>query len=218
MALLVAIATLCTPLSALELRLVPLNQEVASRMISLRDRKEDLTIKRLEAMRRSDRISCSVGEQPLQIITLDREDPSGKPETVPILLPEGLRSPLILLLPDPDHPTGLRPITIDESEEGFQWGGLLFYNITKTPYTIKIDTETKLLPEDVSPIIIHPGGLARNIGVQIYQETKRDDILFSGVWEHDPNFRKIIVLVPPKNEKHSNFDLVIIPQDRRVKE
>jgi hypothetical protein len=211
-----AFAGLCASLAAVEVRFVPLNSEIASRMMGVRDDKTLLTLKGLDAMKRSEPLSCAIGESPLQLVALDREDVEGKPASAAIVLAPGLKSPLVLILPDAEHASGLRTIAIEDHDESFQWGGLIFINTCNGPLMIQIDKEKKSLPEDQSPVMIHPGGTKRNMGVQITREEKPDEALYSAVWEHDPDFRKMIVIVPPKNEKASAFDLVIIPQDRRV--
>jgi hypothetical protein len=213
----IAFTGLCSSLSAIDVRFLPLNAEIASRMMGVRDDKELLPLKGLDAMKRSDPLSCVIGEQALQLVALDREGADGKPASVAIGISSTLKSPLVLILPDAEHPTGLRTITIEDVDDAFQWGGLLFINTSDGPLMIQIDKDKKNLPADKSPVSIHPGGTLRNMGVQIYKEEQPDEVLYSAVWEHNPDFRKIIVIVPPKNAKASPFDLIIIPQDRRVK-
>jgi hypothetical protein len=208
---------LFTSLHAVDVRFVPVNGEIAARMMGVRDDKELLTLKGLDAMKRSSPLACAVEEQALQLVALDREDDKGNPASVPIAITPDLKAPLVLILPDAEHPTGLRTIAIEDSEDAFHWGCLLFINTSGGPLTLQIDKEKKTLPEDRTPVLIQPGGAMRNMGVQLYKEEAADDVLYSAVWEHDPDFRKMIVVVPPRNSKASAFDLVIIPQDRRVK-
>jgi hypothetical protein len=212
----IALSVVCPSLSAIEVRFVPLNGEIASRMMGIRDDKELLPLKGLDAMKRSDPLSCVVGEQALQLVALDREGDDGKPASIAIGISPALKSPLVLILPDTEHPAGLRTIAIEDSDDAFQWGCLLFINTSGGPLMIQLDKEKKKLPEDQSPVVIQPGGAPRNMGVQIYKEKDPDEVLYSAVWEHDPAFRKMIVIVPPKNAKANAFDLVIIPQDKRV--
>ena len=214
---LIVLAGLCPSLSAIDVRFVPLNGEIASRMMGIRDDKELLTLKGLDAMKRSAPLSCAIGGQALQLVALDREGEDGKPASVSIGIAPTLKAPLVLILPDTEHPSGLRTIAIEDSDDAFQWGCLLFINTSGGPLTLQIDKEKKSLPEDRSPVLIQPGGAMRNMGVQLYKEESADEVLYSAVWEHDPEFRKMIVIVPPKNSTASKFDLVIIPQDRRVK-
>ena len=213
----IAFAGFCSSLAAIDIRFIPLNGEIASRMMGIRDDKELLPLKGLEAMKRSDPLSCVIGEQGLQLVALDREGNDGKPASVTIGIPSTLKSPLVVILPDTEYPSGLRTIAIEDSDDAFQWGTLLFINTSGGPLMIQIDKEKKNLPGDNTPVVIHPGGTTRNMGVQIFKEEAADEVLYSAVWEHDPDFRKMIVIVPPKNAKASAFDLVIIPQDRRVK-
>jgi hypothetical protein len=74
------------------------------------------------------------------------------------------------------------------------------------------------LPEGCKPVSIVPGGDARNVGVQLFSEEAPDTVLYSAVWDHDPNVRKLIFIVSGAEEESRAFDLKIIPQDRRVSE
>jgi hypothetical protein len=62
-----------------------------------------------------------------------------------------------------------------------------------------------------------PGIEARNIGIQVFAEDSSITILYSAVWEHDPNLRKLIFIQPQTDPVQQEFKLEIIPQDKRAK-
>jgi hypothetical protein len=47
---------------------------------------------------------------------------------------------------------------------------------------------------------------------------KPDEILYSAVWENDPQVRKLIFVLPGTKPQTKAVDLKIIPEDQRIKE
>ena len=203
---------------AASVRFVPFNEEVAALKIAVKDAKKTITLKDLNPLKRSTAYPCTIGETPLQLVALDRKTLDGKPESVAISLTPNIKSPLVLILPDPQHPSGLRAIAIDDSTAVFSWGSIRFLNTTGNPLTIRYGTDLKPLPEGDKLVDIKPNGPARRIGVQVSLEEKPDEILYSAVWEHDPQVRKLIFVLPGTNPQTKAVDLKVIPDDQRIKE
>ncbi len=88
--------------------------------------------------------------------SLDRKDAEGKPATVEIVLPPTMKSPLIVILPDPQHPTGLRVIALDDSRTGFPWGSLRLFNASAISLMIHYGSEEKALTDGDLPVDIIP--------------------------------------------------------------
>ncbi len=204
-------------LMAQSIRFIPLNDEVAASKIGLHDSKGITNLKDLNSQRRSIPYKCKPGKDPLELIAMDRLDAEGKPAAVPILLPPAVKTPLVLILSDPQHASGMRTITIEDSNGGFPWGCLRFLNVTGGTLMIRYATEVKPLPDGNTPTDILPGGDARNMGVQFFKEDEPDKILYSGVWEHDPNIRKLIVITPGADPSVKALDLQVLPEDKRIK-
>ena len=217
---LAAILTILWPSAALHaapVRFIPLNDEIAASKLSVRDSKATTALKDLSPQKRSISYPCKLGKKPLLLVALDRKDAEGKPATVEIVLPPTLKSPLVLILPDPQHPTGVRVIALDDSSANFPWGSLRFFNSSIRSLMIRYGTEEKALTEGDTPTDITPGGDARNVGVQLFDEKEPTKILYSAVWEHDPNVRKLIFIAPGADAKTQAIELKIIPEDQRVK-
>jgi hypothetical protein len=200
-----------SPLQAATLKFVPCNDEIAARELSVRDSKGPTTLKELSALRRSKSYTVATGKTPLQLIATDRDGAA-----VTIVLPADIKSPLVLILADSENPSGLRTLVVEDSAAGFPWGSLHFINLTQGPLTVRYEKQTLALPEGDAPVQILPEGDARNAGVQIFKEDAPDAILYSAVWEHDPNLRKLVLVVPDTNPELKTFELKIIPEDRRT--
>jgi hypothetical protein len=215
----VILSVLCPSgsLAAAVIRFIPLNDEVAACSIALQDAERMTTLKDLNSQKRSKPYNCKIGKAPLRLVTKDRKGADGKPASAAILLPPEFKSPLVLLLSDPRHPSGIRALAIEDSSAGFAWGCLRFLNLTESPLMIRHGTVVESLPDGETPLDLVPGGEARNFGVQLFKEKEPSKVLYSAVWEHDPNFRTLIVIVPGADPKMKALDLSIIPEDRRLK-
>jgi hypothetical protein len=213
----IAILCHCGIVRAASIRFVPLNEELAALKIAVKDAKKTTSLKDLNPLKRSTAYPFTIGETPLQLVALDRKAPDGRPESVGIALSPDIKSPLVLILPDPQHPSGLRAIAIDDSTATFPWGSIRFLNTTGNPLTIRFGADLKPLPEGDKLLDITPDGPARRIGVQLFMEEKPDEILYSAVWEHDPQVRKLIFVVPGTNPQSKAVDLKVIPEDQRIK-
>lgn len=201
-------------LTAQTIRFIPLNDEVAATKIGVQDAKGITNLKDLNSQKRSIAYKCKPGKTPLKLVAMDRPDAAGKPTTVEILVPKSIKVPLVLILTDPDHASGLRTITLEDSSAGFTWGCLRFINVTPGALMVRCGAELIPLPEGNTPTDILPGGDARNIGVQLFKEDAQDKILFSGVWEHAPNNRKLVVVTQGADPTVGELTLLIVPESK----
>jgi len=217
-AVLLAALGFCSPAAARSIRFLPLSDEIAERKIGLQDGGKVTELKELNPRKRSAPHVLSKGGTPPSLVALDRQRPMGKPTGVEIILAEDLKSPLVLILEDPAHASGLRVIVMDDAEEGFPWGALRFVNLADKPLMIRCEAASKPIPKAFGVIDITPGGDARNLGVQLFSEKEPDTVLYSAVWEHDPKLRKLIFIMPGENQASQELTLRIIPQDQRAKD
>lgn len=203
---------------AVSIRFLPVNEEVSARKIGLQDGKGLTELSDLNPTKRSKAYLCSPGDVSATLVALDRERPGGNPLTVDIVLPAGIVSPLVLILADTEHRSGIRAVVIEDAVTSFPWGSLRFVNTAEKPLMIRCDKETLAIEESPATIDFNPGGEARNIGVQIFSEEEPDEVLYSAVWEHNPNLRKLIFIVPAEDPEAKGLTLEIIPQDKRSKD
>ncbi|MGL4399828.1 MAG: hypothetical protein ACRCXD_08160 [Luteolibacter sp.] len=207
----------CASLIAAPVRFVPMTREIAACKITVKDSKGTTNLKNLSPQTPSGPYQLKVDETPLELTTPDIKDADGKSASLEIPLPADQKSALILLLSDPQHPSGIRAICLDDSTAGFTWGTLRFLNLTAAPLTLRLGEDRKPLPEDHTPVDFPAPAEAQNIGVQLYKETAPAKILYSAVWEHDPNFRKWVVITPGVDPAIRAVDVQILPEDKRIK-
>jgi hypothetical protein len=217
-ALMLAALGLCNPAAARSIRFLPLSEEIAERKIGLDDGGKITELDELNPRKRSEPHVLSKSGTPPSLVALDRQRPGGKPTGVEIILAAELKSPLVLILEDSVHASGLRVIVMEDSAEGFPWGALRFVNLADKPLMIRCEAATKPIPKAFGTIDITPGGEARNLGVQLFSEKEPDAVLYSAVWEHDPKLRKLIFILPGENQSSQDLTLRIIPQDQRAKD
>lgn len=202
-------------LSAATLRFLPWDDATAARRIALQSGSSLTEITGLHPLRRSRPFGAAENGE-FRIVTLDRKDPEGKPVTVPLKMDAGMKSPLVLILPDPNSPSGLRAFPVDDNAEAFPWGGLRFINATGRSFLVQHGQVVKPLPKSWTPMDIMPGRAACNVMVRIAEQTDARNILYSGVWEHSPDVRKLVFVVPGTDR--TAVDMKIIPEDRRTTE
>jgi hypothetical protein len=202
-------------LVAATIRFLPWDHKVAARQIAFQhgEEVEKLT---LHPDQRSGPINSTVGEKLLQLVALDRTSQDGKPTSFAIKIPAGIQAPLVLILPDAKHPTGLRSFVIEDASANFAWGTMRFVNATGKTLLVRHDKTIKELPDTWTPVDIAPGGDARNAGVQVAAHDDTKTILYSAVWKHDPNIRKLIFVVPGADVRTGVVAFKIVPEDRRV--
>lgn len=207
--------TILTPLGATPVRFLPWDDAIAARKISFSDGKDAVELQDLHPHKRSKTINWTAGEVPPVLVATDRTSADGKPVTAPLKLSADLKSPLVLILPDAAHPSGLRCFVIEESTAGFGWGTLRFINATDKELLVRHDKEIKTLPETWKAVDINPGGSMRNIGIQMAARSDLKAILYSAVWEYEPDVRKLIIVVPGTDAQTGAVNLKIVPEDRR---
>ena len=206
-----------TPLSAVPIRFLAWDDEIAARKIGFQSSKGVNPIPNLHPGKRTEPMDAgAVGAAPLQLVALDRTSPDGKPVTVEIKLLPTIQSPLVLILPDSKNPSGLRPFVIEDSSASFAWGSIRIINATGKALLIRNEKTITALPETWTPVDLSPGGDARNIGVQLVARDDLKAILYSAVWEHDPNLRKLVFVVPGTDARAGGIDFKILPEDRRA--
>jgi hypothetical protein len=107
---------------AVSIRFLPINEEVSARKIGLQDGKGLTELNDLNPKKRSKAYVCTPGDVPATLVALDRERPGGNPLSVDIVLPAGIESPLVLILADTEHRSGIRVLVLEDAVTSFPWG------------------------------------------------------------------------------------------------
>lgn len=198
-------------LQAAEFRFLAWDDAMGTRKLGLKSGEQITEVKDLHPLKRSRPVNAGLEVPPL-LVTLDRKDPEGKPLAVEIKMPADIQSPLVLVIPDPKHPTGVRPFVIEDNTARFKWGTVRVLNATGKAAMMKLDKTVAQLPPSWTPVDIDPGGAKRNMGVQAALKDNPTDILYSGVWEHDPDVRELVIILPGPD----GMDVKMIPENRKV--
>lgn len=197
------------------LRFLPWDDSVSARQIALLG-KSSVELEDLHPGKRSKPYPAGEGDVAPKLVALDRSSPDGKPVTIDIKVNAEFQSPLVLIIPDPKHPTGLRPFVVEDDSSKFAWGSVRILNATGKELLIRQEKIIKALPKSWTPVDIAQAGDARNVGVQVAARDKPKDILYSAVWEHSPDVRKLVFIVPGTDARTGSVECKIVPQDRRV--
>lgn len=215
-ALVLGILAVIAPLSATPVKFLAWDDAMAERKIAFVNGTEIIEIQRLHPHRRTNAVTWKPGEIPPALVALDRKSEDGKPLTIPLKFAADLQSPLVVILPDPKHLTGLRAYVIEDAAANFAWGTLRFINATGKEILVRNDKETKALPATWNPVDLSPGGNKRNIPIQMAARTDLNTVLYSAVWEHNPDVRKLVIVIPGTSTDGGALDLKVIPEDRRT--
>ncbi|MDP4848367.1 MAG: hypothetical protein NWR51_14020 [Akkermansiaceae bacterium] len=163
---------------------------------------------------RTDKIDVPAEAESLRIVALDRKDEEGEFLSVPLKFTNGMKNPLVLLLPDKKAPTGLRLVALEDDVANFRWGTIHLINATgQELYFIHEKKPTKL-GANWSPVVVAPGGASRNIGVAVFLPDKRDRPIYSAVWQHREELRQLVFMVPSDDQSRGPVDFKFITENR----
>jgi len=206
----------CCSAAATSIKFLPWDHAIAARKIGFLNGTEVTVLKDLHPHKRSKTMTWAAGEVPPALVALDREGIEAKPVTVPIKLSADMSAALVLILPDPSAVSGMRCFVIEDSPGKFAWGTMRFINATGRELLVRGEKTIKPLPKTWKSVDLSPGGGKRNIGVQMASPENVKEVLYSAVWEHDPDIRKLVIVLPGANAGAGALDLKIIPEDRRA--
>lgn len=202
-----------TPLSAAAPRVLAWDDAVAARELAMVRGKEILELENLHPSKRSDPLPLR-GEGPLFLRALDRDGPEGEPVQLECPTAEGLSHPLMLLMPDEKHPTGLRIIALNDDPAGFRWGTYRFLNATPKALALRLEDKSVRIPSGWKATDLRLTGETRGIGVMIATLENLKRPIYSAVWEHNPEMRTLCFIVPGTDPRLGPIEIKAVPQDR----
>ena len=203
---------------AVPIRFLAWDQAVAARKIGIQKGKDVTELKDLHPFKRTKPVDVSAGKGPLQLVALDRKGEDGKPLTVDIKAAPGLLMPLVLILPDANLPSGLRTFVVEDNTDKFPWGCIRFINATVQPLLVTFEKSLTPLAASWTPVDVAPGGQARNLGVEVAAQANPQELLYSAIWEHNPDVRKLVFIVRGADARTGAIDFKIIPENRHARE
>ena len=203
-------------LHAIPLRVLAWNDEIAGRKLAIGDAKSSVTIEAMHPSKRTRPYQVATGDKPVVIQALDKPDKDGKPAANQILIPQGTKQPLLLLLPDEKAATGLRPYVIDDDNADFPWGGIRFINASGKKLAFVLEKKAVILPASWTPVTVNPGGVSRNVETQLFFFDEPAVPIYSAIWEQQQDVRMLIFLVPGDDPRLGPVAMKMISEDRRV--
>lgn len=200
--------------AAPEIRVLAWDGAVAARELALVSGKSSTPITGMHPLKRSPRLR-SVGAGPYAVRALDKgTGADGKPIQIACAIPETMRHALLLLMPDEAHPTGIRPLVIDDNPAGFRWGSYRFLNTTPRELFAELDGRAVRVPPGWKPIDVPLAGEPRGFGVRIGLVEAPDQPLYTAVWEHEADVRTLVFMVPGTDARTGPLAFKAVPENR----
>lgn len=209
---------LASPLLAGPARFLPWDETVGKQKFALSSAGKQTDLPPLHPLMRSKALPVTgTPEAPPMIVAKDKIDPAtGKAAMVELKIPADVQSPLVLLLPDDKSPAGVKPFVVEDNTARFSWGTIRHLNATGKDLVTKIDGKVAVLPAGWTPVDINLSGAARNVGVETALKAQPANVLYSSLWEFDPDVRRLVIILPGANARMGALDYKIIPENRKV--
>ncbi len=209
------VVLLALPSPGRTMRALPWDQEIAERKLAIGQGEKLQDLRNLHPSARSLPVSVNTGgEDRIQLVFKDRRDEEGKLLTRPIRVPGGVKTPLLLLLPDRESESGIRPLVIDDDMANFSWGTIRLINLSKDNLAFRWEKKAKELKPGWDPIDVSPGGSSRNMEVFLYRKEELGTPLYSAVWEHRSDMRQLVFVIPSNDSATGPFEFKFIPETR----
>ncbi len=216
LASLFAVPFLVSSLHAIPVRILAWDSDIAEMHLAIGDSKGNTVIAAMHPSKRTSSYQVTAGETPPVLVALDKKGPDGKPFTSPIKIPEGIKQPLLVVLPDAKAPTGIRVFVMDDDATGFSWGSTRFINALGKEVVFVHEKKILALPPSWNPVQLEPGGETRNMEVKLFFRDQPQRAVYSAVWEHNTDLRMLVFLLPGEDPRLGPVSMKMIPEDRRI--
>lgn len=200
--------------AAAAVRVLAWDDEVAARELSLVTGNGTHVLDDLHPLQRSKDYPDPPEDGRLQVLAMDRIDDEGQPAVLTIRSTAGVRRPLVLLLPDPNAPSGLSSFVIEDDIASFAWGTMRFLNATGRELIFQWEQRATTLPATWRAVDVAPGGSERNLGIRVSLSENPAEALYSAVWEHNPDIRRVVIVTPSDDPRLGPIAFKILPEAR----
>lgn len=200
--------------NAAEIQFLPWDHDIASQKIAVAfaDKTVPLEELALHPSKRSRPIQVPSESDNLRLISLTQKNEQGTPLATPIKIGEQVKQPLAILVPDKKAPLGLRALVIDDNFSDFNWGTIRLLNITKKELLFRWEDQGRVLKPGWKPTNISPGGQRRNMEVLLHTEESGKEPIYSSIWEHRDDMRKLVFVFPSIDRSRGPIEFKIIPE------
>lgn len=195
-------------------RVLAWDEVIAARKLALVSGGSSVLITNMHPSKRTGPLKIK-GSGPYVVRALDKgPGPDGKPLDRACPIPEGIKVPLLVILPDESHPTGVRLLIVDDDPTGFRWGSYRFLNASPKELVVQMEKKAIRVPTGWKPVDLDLGGETRGIGARVALSEAIEKPLYSAVWEYNTDIRILCFLVPGTDPRLSPVDFKAIPEDR----
>jgi hypothetical protein len=202
-------------LQAVSIRVLAWDSEIAEKRLAIGDSKGTTVIEAMHPSKRTGVYQLAAGEKPPFIEVLDLKGPDGKPVTSEIKMPEGVKKPLLVILPDEKSASGIRLFVLEDDNQDFAWGSTRFINATGRKLVFVCEKKRVDLPASWDPVQTEPGGTGRHTEVKFFFIEQPARAFYSSIWEYHPDLRMLVFLVPGEDPRMGPVAMKMIPEDRR---
>lgn len=212
------IFAICLPAAAAPPRVLAWDDDIAARKLALVAGESSVVITDMHPSKRTGPLRLkSAG--PIAIRALDKPPAAdGKPIDRACAIPEAIQNPLLVILPDDAHPSGIRILVVDDNPAGFRWGSYRFLNATPKELIVQLENKAVRVPEGWKAVDVDLGGETRGIGARVALATEIEKPLYTAIWEYNTEVRTLCFLVPGADPRLSPVAFKAVPEDRMVLE
>lgn len=204
--------------SAMPIRVLAWDDQVASMRIALVDAAGSREVESMHPSKRTKTYQVSSGEEGVSVEVIGKKRADGKPCREKLLIPEHSKRPLLLVLPDEKSESGIRLHVIEDDENGFPWGSTRFVNATGRKLVFAAEKKAVEIPSSWEPVMLNLGGAERNIEVRLFFRENREKSFYSAVWQYAKDIRTLVFLVPGEDPRLGPVAMKMIPENRLFKE
>lgn len=207
----------CASASAGEVRILAWDDAVASRPLAWVQGEEVTEISGLHPLRRSKSYSLKGEHAPAVIRALDRSQGGDKAAVeLRCAVDQRLLQPLLILLPDPAAPSGLRGLVIEDDMSSFGWGVMRFVNASGLEVIVQVEQKAARVATGWKPVNIQPGGLSRNVGIRIALAETIETPAYTSVWDYRDDARSLIFVMRGGESRLGSLVVKAIPEIKGV--
>ncbi|MBK1881561.1 hypothetical protein JIN85_03985 [Luteolibacter pohnpeiensis] len=201
------------PAMALPVRFLAWDGNISGRDLKVLSGEEGKKIEGLNQTRKTAPYRVAVGDDHIVYLqAADRKDAEGKPVVLRIPILPNVKEPLILLLPNPNEPSGITGIPFEDSSDGFKFGSFRMLNMTKGQLGCAFGKDRKVLKPRGSEDFA-PGGTTPT-PIAFVGPARPKDPLFTSVWTPDPDIRNLVIIAPGTDPRLGPLAIKIVPESR----
>ena len=215
---LVAVFAVIPDAHAAPLRVLAWDHNVSARKLAVAVGEKSAVIEHMHHGQRTEPINVPAGNPNVRLVDLEKRDDEGKPLGVAFLIPEAIKRPLLLLVPDEKSALGLKPLILDDNLAGFGWGSFNLLNATGKPLVAQF-YDDKLVPLRASTRPVNyapPRGSKATMSVKVFDaKNESKKAFYSDVWEYGENLRQLVILVPrTESDTRGPMELKFVVENR----